>query len=180
MKYFFYNLFFMLMLINFSCSNNSQNNTGTSTTAQKKRLDTADIRLANDLSGFFTSQVQAAQLVQARGSGKKVKELAKQNEQLYTQMGNYLNNLSEEYQVKLPAQLSPTTDKNLAELKAIKTARIDHAYLLQMLKDHNITIRETNAAKNVECVPLKTFVVSNQSAIIKQAYALSALKDITP
>lgn len=62
----------------------------------------------------------------------------------------------------------------------MKKSAFDHVYLLQMLKDHNATIREMNAAKNIQCAPLKTFVLSNQAAIIKQAYALAALKETTP
>lgn len=179
MKYCFYCLFFMMMLIEVSCSNNQKDNSS-ATTSAKKQLDTADIHLATDLSIFFTSQVQAAKLVETKTTNQKVNDLAKQNEQLYTTMGNRLNNLSEEYDIELPAKPSAEAEKNLVSLRVAKTALLDHAYLLQMLKNHNITIREINAAKSIQCVPLKTFVVSNQSGIIKQAYALSALKEETP
>ncbi|RYE17455.1 MAG: DUF4142 domain-containing protein, partial [Sphingobacteriaceae bacterium] len=103
-----------------------------------------------------------------------------ENEQLYTTMSNRLNNLSEEYNIQLPAKLTATAEKNMVSLRVTKLTQLDHAYLLQMLKDHNVTIRRTNAAKNIQCLPLKAFVVSNQAAIIKQAYALSTLKDVTP
>lgn len=179
MKYCFYCLFFVSILSIFSCTNNHQNTTA-ATLPSKQKLDTADARLANDLSMFCTTQVQAAQLVQTKTTAQKVKGLAKQNEQLYTTMGNYLNNVSVGYNIKLPSALSPEAEKNFTDLKVIKTASLDHAYLLQMLKDHNRIIRKTNAAKNIQCVPLKMFVVSNQAAIIKQAYALADLKDETP
>ncbi len=180
MKYCFYCLFFMLILAEVSCSNNQKNNTSATENTAKKQLDTADLRLANDLSVFFTSQVQSAKLVEIKTTNKTVANLAKQNEQLYTTMGNRLNGLSDEYNIQLPAKTSATADKNLVSLRVAKLAMMDHAYLLQMLKDHNIIIREINAARNIECLPLKTFVVSNQADIIKQAYALSALKDKTP
>lgn len=160
MKYCFYCLFFVSMLVGFSCTNNHQNTTA-ATLPSKQKLDTADARLANDLSTFCTTQVQAAQLVRTKTTAQKVKDLAKQNEQLYTTMGNYLNNVSEEYAIKLPAALSPDADKKLSDFKSIKTALLAHAYLLKMLKDHNATIREMNAAKNIQCAPLKTFVLSN-------------------
>lgn len=115
-----------------------------------------------------------------KASTQKVKELAKQNAVLYAEMGKHLNDIAAEYNIKLPSALSPEAEKNFTDLKVIKTASLDHAYLLQMLKDHNRIIRETNAAKNIQCLPLKMFVVSNQSAIIKQAYALAALKETTP
>ncbi|RYE33171.1 MAG: DUF4142 domain-containing protein [Sphingobacteriaceae bacterium] len=179
MKYCFYGLFFSVMLIQISCSNNQQNKSATESTT-KKQLDTADLHLANDLSVFFTNQVQSAKLVEIKSTNKTVVDLAKQNEQLYTNMGNRLNSLSDEYNIQLPAKMSATADKNLVSLRVTKLARLDHAYLLQMLKDHNITIREINAAKNIQCLPLKAIVISNEAAIIKQAYALSALKDATP
>ncbi len=115
-----------------------------------------------------------------KASTQKVKELAKQNAVLYAEMGKHLNDIAAEYNITLPFALSPKAEKNFTDLKVIKTASLDHAYLLQMLKDHNRIIRKTNAAKNIQCVPLKMFVVSNQAAIIKQAYALADLKDETP
>lgn len=180
MKYCFYCLFLCVMLIQVSCSNNQQSSSSATKTSAKKQLDTADLRLANDLSVFFTNQVQTAKLVEIKTTNKTVGNLTKQNEELYATMSNRLNNLSEEYNIELPAKLAADAEKNLVNLRVAKLALLDHAYLLQMLKDHNIIIRETNAAKNIQCVPLKTFVLSNQSAIIKQAYALSALKDATP
>lgn len=129
---------------------------------------------------FVNSQVEAAQLAANKASTQNVKVFAKQNAQLYSGLSNYLNQISENYTVKLPAELSATAKENLQNLEAIKGPSFDHAYLLQMLKDHNTMIREYNAAKNIQCVPLKTFVLSNQSTIIKQAYALSDLKDKTP
>ncbi|RYE32794.1 MAG: DUF4142 domain-containing protein [Sphingobacteriaceae bacterium] len=179
MKYCFYCLFFVVMLVQISCNNNQQNQSASANPA-KKQLDTADLRLANDLSVFFTSQIQAAKLVEVKTTNKTVGDLARENEQLYTTMSNRLNNLSQEYNIQLPAKPTESAEKNLVVLRAKKLAMLDHAYLLQMLKDHNIAIRETNAAKNIQCLPLKAFVLSNQSAIIKQAYALSALKDATP
>lgn len=176
-KYCFYALFFVFLPIIFSCSNHSQNNTPVT---QKQSIDTADLRLATDLSVFCSSQVEAAKFTQTKTSAQKVKDLAKQNQQLYAGLGKYLNNISLDYDLKLPSLLSPIASKKLTDLKAIKIALLAHAYLLQSLKDHNIIIREINAAKNIQCTPLKTFVISNQSAIIKQAYALSALKDVMP
>ncbi|WP_299291522.1 DUF4142 domain-containing protein [uncultured Mucilaginibacter sp.] len=146
----------------------------------KQPIDTADARLAKDLSIFCNSQVEAAKLAETKASTQKVKNFAKQNEQLYTQLSNHLNQISESYNIKLPAEPSATAQKNLQDLKEIKSSSFDHAYLLQMLKDHNATIREYNAAKNIQCIPLKMFVGSNQAAIIKQAYAISDLKDKTP
>lgn len=179
MKYFFYCLFFGVLLIQVSCNNKPQSSSS-ATTSTKKQLDTVDTRLATDLSVFFNSQIQSAKLLEIKSTNKKVVELARQNEQLYTQMSNRLNGLSDEYEISLPAKPSAIAEKNLVVLRVTKLGLLDHAYLLQMLKDHNITIRETNVAKNIQCVPLKTFVLSNQAAIIKQAYALSALKDETP
>ncbi|RYE22752.1 MAG: DUF4142 domain-containing protein [Sphingobacteriaceae bacterium] len=91
-----------------------------------------------------------------------------------------LNRVSENYAVALPASLSATATKELQDLKAIKEASFDHAYLLQMLKDHNKMIRENNAAKHIQCMPVKLFVVSYQGTILKQAYALADLKGQTP
>ncbi|MGI4021549.1 MAG: DUF4142 domain-containing protein [Janthinobacterium lividum] len=168
----------------FSCSSPGKNTAADSTSLQnasaKQAIDTADTRLANDLSIFCTSQVQAAQLAQAKASTQKVKKFAKENEEIYKKLDVSLNRISENYMVSLPAPSSATATKNIQDLKAIKGASLDHAYLLQMLKDHNRMIREINAAKHIQCVPVKMFVVSYQSTIIRQAYALSDLKEQTP
>ena len=180
MKYCFYLLFFGVMLSQVSCSNKQQKSSSATQISAKKQLDTADAHLATDLSVFFTSQVQAAKLIETKSTNKKVTDLASQNEQLYTQLSTRLNTLSDEYAIVLPAKPADQAGKNLVSLRAAKLSLLDHAYLLQMLKDHNVMIREINAAKNTQCVPLKAFVLSNQADIIKQAYALSALKDETP
>jgi len=167
----------------YSCSGTGKTNSADSTAAtasSKQPIDTADIRLAKDLSVFCISQIEAAKLAETKASTKNVKTFAKQNEHLYTELGNHLNHISEEYAIKLPAEASATSKENFQSLKAIKGESFDHAYLLQMLKQHNAVIREYNAAKNIQCIPLKMFVGSNQAAIIKQAYVLSDLKDQTP
>ncbi len=180
------NLFILLIALTaigfYACSGSGKNGSTdrTTTAIAKQPIDTADTRLAKHLSVFCNSQVEAAQLAANKASTQNVKVFAKQNAQLYSGLSNYLNQISENYTVKLPAELSATAKENLQNLEAIKGPSFDHAYLLQMLKDHNTMIREYNAAKNIQCVPLKTFVLSNQSTIIKQAYALSDLKDKTP
>ncbi|MEX8548359.1 MAG: DUF4142 domain-containing protein [Mucilaginibacter sp.] len=183
MKNSFLILFIALIATGFySCSGNGKNAStdSTATTSAKQPMDTADTHLAKDLSIFCNNQVEAAKLAQTKASTQKVKTFAKQNEQLYAQLSNHLNQISESYNIKLPAEQSATAQKNLQDLKAVKGSSLDHAYLLRMLKDHNATIREYNAAKNIQCIPLKMFVGSNQAAIIKQAYAISDLKDKTP
>ncbi len=173
-----------VVLIGFyACSNpgkNAADSASLQNTSAKKPIDTADTRLANDLSVFCTTQVQAAQLAQTKASTQKVKKFAKENEEIYTKAGINLNRVSENYAVSLPALLSANAAKELQDLKAIKGASFDHAYLLQMLKDHNRMIRENNAAKSIECMPVKLFVVSYQGTIINQAYALADLKEHTP
>ena len=147
----------------------------------KQPIDTADARLAKDLSIFCTIQIKAGQLAETKAKTKEVINFSKQNTQLYKQLGNNLNKISTEYDISLPAKLPIIRIENeLQSLSDIKGASFDHAYLLQMLKDHNAMIREYNAAKNIQCIPLKMFVGSNQAAIIKQAYAISDLKDKTP
>lgn len=174
-----------IVSIGFYACSGSGNNAGTDSASlqnksTKQAIDTAGTRLANDLSIFCSSQVQAAQLAQTKASTQKVKKFAKENEEIYAKAGINLNRVSDNYAVSLPAPLSAIATKELQDLKAIKGASFDHAYLLQMLKDHNKTIREINAAKNIQCVPVKLFVISNQAAIIKQAYTLSDLKGQTP
>ena len=166
----------------YGCSGNGKNTAtdSTATSSAKQPIDTADTRLAQDLSIFCNSQIEAAKLAETKASTKNAKTFAKQNEQLYTQLSNHLNQISDNYAIQLPAELSATAQKNLQDLKAVKGSGFDHVYLLRMLKDHNATIREYNAAKNIQCIPLKMFVGSNQAAIIKQAYAISDLKDKTP
>lgn len=166
----------------YGCSGTGKNTSSdsTATTSAKQPIDTADTRLAKDLSIFCNTQIEASKLAETKASTKNVKTFAKENEQLYTGLSNNLNQISETYAVKLPAELSAIAKENMQKLKAIKRASFDHAYLLQILKDHNAMIREYNAAKNIQCIPLKIFVGSNQAAIIKQAYAISDLKDKTP
>ncbi len=181
------NSFLMLLLTLvvtgfYGCSGTGKTASGDSTATSasaKQPIDTADARLAKDLSIFCNTQIEAAKLAETKASTQSVKTFAMQNEQLYTGLSNHLNQISENYAIKLPAALSAAAQKNLQDLKAIKGASYDHAYLLQMLKDHNAMIREYNAAKNIQCIPLKMFVGSNQAAIIKQAYAISDLKDKT-
>ena len=182
MRYSFYCLFFVLALINFSCSNAPQNSNiaATDQSTKKEAIDTADTHLANDFSVFFTSQVNAAQLAETKASSQKVKDFARQTIRLYTQLNNKLNNISANYAINLPAPATAVSKENFKRLESIKQSSFDHQYLLQMLKQHNIMIREFNAAKNIHCMPLKIFSVSNQGDIIKQAYATSALKEVTP
>jgi len=167
----------------YSCSSPEKNTSADSTAigseSKKQPVDTADTRLANNLSIFCTSQVNAAQLAETKASTSKVKAFAKQNALLYKELGNHLNQVSETFNIKLPAGPSAKSKENFQDLEGTKGASFDHAYLLQMLKDHNIMIRENNASKNVKCFPIKLFVISNQAAIIRQAYALADLKDQT-
>ena len=167
----------------YACSGPGKNNSADSTAlnnSTKQPIDTADTRLANDLSIFCTSQINAAQLAETKATTAKVKAFAKQTVYLYTRLNIKLNLISENYDIKLPAELNHAAKENYQHLKDIKGASFDHEYLLQMLKQHNAMIREYNAAKNIQCVPLKMFVASNQGDIIKNAYALSDLKDQTP
>jgi predicted outer membrane protein len=182
LKYSFYHLFFVLILMVCACSNPQQNSNSavTEQSAKKEAIDTADTRLANDLSVFCTSQVNAAKLAQTKASTQKVKKFAKETAEIYAQLNTRLNVVAEKYDIVLPAAVPASASAKIKQLSAIKEALFDHEYLLQMLKLHNITIREINAAKNIHCIPLKMFVVSNQGAIIKQAYALSDLKEQTP
>lgn len=167
----------------YACSGTGKNalTDSTATSSAKKPIDTADTRLANDLSVFCTIQIKAGQLAETKAKTKEVRDFGKQNAELYKQLGNSLNRFSTEYDISLPAKLPIIRIENeLQRLKAIKGSSFDHAYLLQMLKDHNAMIRAYNAAKNIQCIPLKMFVGSNQAAIIKQAYSISDLKDKTP
>lgn len=182
MKYSFYYLVFMLTLMICSCSNPQQHNSATATeqSTKKEPIDTADTRLANDLSVFCTSQIKGGQLATTQASTQKVKDFGKQTIEIYTRLSNNLNLISEKYDIKLPATATSASEERLQKLKAIKGVSFDHQYLLQMLKQHNAMIREYNAAKHISCLPLKMFVGGNQGDIIKQAYAISDLKDKTP
>ncbi|MVN22104.1 DUF4142 domain-containing protein [Mucilaginibacter arboris] len=174
---------FLISIGFYACSGSGKNASADSTAqnaSTKQPMDTADTRLANDLSLFCTNQVNEAQLATTKASTQKVKEFAKQAIELYNGLNKNLNHVSEDYAVKLPAAATPAITESLQKLSAVKGASFDHAYLLQTLKQHNAMIREYNAAKNIQCIPLKMFVGSNQAAIIKQAYAISALKDETP
>ncbi len=180
MKNIFYSALIVIISIAFySCSGFGKKNTAdssTQNTSTKKTIDTADARLANDLSVFCNFQVKAGNLATTKASTQKVKAFGKQNAELYNRLSNNLNSLAEEYDIKLPAAATTVSTENMQKLTGIKEA-FDHDYLLQILKQHNITIREINAAKNIQCLPLKQFVISNQADIIKQAYAISDLKD---
>jgi len=181
-KTFYISLTAVVLIAFYGCSGTGKSNAADSSTnkgSKKEAVDTADARLANDLSIFCTSQVNAAQLAETKASTSKVKAFAKQNALLYKELGNHLNQVSETFNIKLPAGQSAKSKENFRDLDGIKGASFDHAYLLQMLKDHNIMIRENNASKNVKCFPIKLFVISNQAAIIRQAYALADLKDQT-
>ncbi len=112
MRYCFYCLFFVSMLVGFSCSNNHQNPTA-KTSTQKQKPDTADAHLTNDLSIFCTSQVNTARMAISKVSTQKVKELAKQNAVLYAEMGKHLNDIAAEYNIKLSSALSPEAEKTL-------------------------------------------------------------------
>ncbi len=184
MKNNFHILLLALVAISFYACLGNKKETATdsavTTASAKQPIDTADARLAKDLSNFCTSQIEAAQLAETKASTKKVKAFAKENVKIYTELSNHLNSIAEEYAIKLPAEPLAMAKENIQKLSAIKEASFDHAYLLQMLKDHNAMIRENNAAKNIHCMPLKIFVGSNQAVIIKQAYAISDLKDKTP
>lgn len=173
-----------VVLIGFyACSGTGKNaaaDSAATNASAKQPIDTADLRLANDLSIFCQNQIEAAKMAETKASSQDIQNFAKQNAKLYEELSGHLNQISESYQIKLPADLSTATQKNLQDLKDVKGASFDHAYLLRMLKDHNATIREYNAAKNIQCIPLKMFVGSNQAAIIKQAYTISDLKDKTP
>ncbi len=177
MTHCFYCLFFVSMLIGISCTNNHQN---ASTTIEKQNLDTADERLARNLDIFCFDQVVIGEIASRISTNKAVKDFSKHNVNLYKGLGNILTPILVKYNIKLSVTTSDNLKIKVQKLKEIQRKSFAHAYLLQMLKDHNAIIRETNAAKNIQCAPLKTFVISNQAAIIKQAYALSALKDATP
>ncbi len=178
-------LYIALITINltglYSCSGVGKKNAADSSTNNnptKKPIDTADVRLAKDLSVFCTFQVNAGSLASTKASTQKVKDFGKQSVVLYTRLSNNLNSLAEEFDIKLPAAATTVSTENMQKLTGLKKA-FDHAYLLQILKQHNATIREINTAKNIQCMPLKQFVISNQADIIKQAYAISDLKDKT-
>jgi predicted outer membrane protein len=167
----------------YACSGNGKNTSADSVSTAattKQPIDTADARLAKNLSIFCNTQIEAAKLAGTKASNKNVQTFARQNQELYSGLSNHLNQIAESYAIKLPAEPSSTAQKNLQDLKEVKGSSFDHAYLLRVLKDHNAMIREYNAAKNIQCVPLKIFVGSNQAAIIKQAYTISDLKDKTP
>ena len=178
MKSIFFSAGIIICLSILSCSNSTQTNSQTADSAgNRQAIDTADTHLAKDFSIFFQTQTEASKLALQKAQSTKVKSFAKQTIDLYQGAGSKLNQISAEYAVNLPAGLSATAKAKLKDLADTKGSYFDNAYLLMMLKQHNIMIREFNAAKNIQCTPLKLFNLSNQSDIIKSAYAIADLKD---
>lgn len=184
MKNSFYIALIALASIMFYSCSGSGRNTATDSTAQievkKEAIDTADQRLARNLSLFCSHQIIAGKVASTKASNQKVKKLGKQTVELYTKLSTSLDPILIRYNIKFSVATTENSKAKIQKLSAIKEASFDHEYLLQMLKQHNIIIHEINATKNIQCILLKMFVGSNQVAIIKQAYAISDLKDKTP
>lgn len=133
----------------------STGDTGASTAAVAEE----DSKFAVDAANGGLAEVQLGEAAQSKGSDPKVKEFGKMMVTDHTKANDELKALAASKNITLPTAPSEEMMKAAADVTEKNGKEFDKAYIAQMKKDHDKTIKLfEDGQKNVKDPELKAFI----------------------
>ena len=140
----------------------SQNNT---TTTHTKTMHTAktrkagEVRFLKEAGQGDMAEIQLGQLAQQKASSPEVKQFAQRMVTDHTQNQDQLKQVAQQEGVTLPTKLSPKDAAARARLEKLSGKAFDHAYMLDMVKDHTKDVAKfKDESKENVAGPVKNYV----------------------
>lgn len=128
--------------------------TGTATAVAEE-----DSKFAVDAANGGMAEVQLGELAQNKGTDPKVKEFAKMMVTDHTKANDELKALAASKNITLPASPSEDKQKTSTDLSSKSGKDFDKAYIDQMVKDHEKTVKLfEDGQKNVKDAEIKAFI----------------------
>jgi putative membrane protein len=118
-----------------------------------------DSKFAVDAANGGMAEVALGEAAQNKGSDPKVKEFGKMMVTDHTKANDELKALATSKNITLPDAPSEEMQKTATEITAKSGAAFDKAYLAQMVKDHQKTVKLfEDGQKNVKDAEIKAFI----------------------
>lgn len=118
-----------------------------------------DSKFAVDAANGGLAEVQLGKIAQDKGSSPKVKEFAKMMVADHTKANDELKKLAESKNITLPTAAGEEMQKATADISAKNGNDFDKAYIAQMVKDHEKTVKLfEDGQKNVKDAEMKAFI----------------------
>ncbi|MBZ4192579.1 DUF4142 domain-containing protein [Niabella beijingensis] len=118
-----------------------------------------DAKFAVDAANGGMAEVQLGQLAQSKATDPKVKEFGQMMVTDHSKANEELKTLAASKNITLPAAPSEANQKTEADLTSKSAADFDKAYIKQMVKDHEATVKLfEDGQKNVKDADIKAFI----------------------
>lgn len=139
-------------------ANASMSDTATATSAPATAAE-EDSTFAVEAANGGMAEVQLGELAQTKGTDPKVKEFGKMMVTDHTKANNELKTIATAKNITLPAAPDEKMKKAAEEISAKSGSDFDKAYIKQMVKDHEKTVKLfEDGQKNVKDSELKSFI----------------------
>lgn len=122
-------------------------------------VDEDDARFAVDAANGGLTEVQLGKVAQDKGSDPRVKEFGKMMVDHHTKANDELKAIAADKNITLPATPGEDMEKNIADISSKSGKDFDKAYIKQMVKDHEKTVKLfEDGQKNVKDAEIRAFI----------------------
>ena len=123
--------------------------------------NSGDTRFAKEAAAGGMAEVQMGQLAVQKASNERVKQFGQRMIDDHTKAGNELKNVASKDNISLPSELNPHDKLIYDNLSKLEGAAFDHAYMQDMVKDHQADVNEfQREASNGANPDLKSFATT--------------------
>ena len=149
-----------------------------SSQSKKGSLSKQDQQYFRDIAQANMAKVATGKLAQQQASSPQVKEFAEHMVKDHGQMIQEQQQMASAKGVQMPKQPKKEHQDALQKLKKAKSEQFDKAYMAQMVKDHQKTLKTVQqAAKNAKDPQLKAMAQKAQPDIEKHLQMAQQLAD---
>ncbi len=121
--------------------------------------DEEDAEFAVDAANGGLTEVQLGRVAQDKGTDPRVKEFGKMMVDDHTKANDELKELAASKNITLPAAPGEDMEKMVADISSKNGKDFDKAYIRQMVKDHEKTVKLfENGQKNVKDAEIRAFI----------------------
>jgi putative membrane protein len=146
--------------------------------SKKGSLSKQDQQYFRDIAQANMAEVATGKLAQQQASSPQVKEFAEHMVKDHGQMIQEQQQMASAKGVQMPKQPKKEHQDALQKLKKAKSEQFDKAYMAQMVKDHQKTLKTVQqAAKNAKDPQLKAMAQKAQPDIEKHLQMAQQLAD---
>jgi putative membrane protein len=141
-------------------TSSSQSKSSTSTEHTTAKSKAAGERTFLREAGYADlAEVQLGQLAEQRASSPEVKQFAERMVNDHTKNDDQLKQVAQQERVTLPDKLSPKAEATKARLEKLSGKEFDHAYMLDMVRDHTTDVAKFKAESQENVSPaVKNYV----------------------